>query len=65
MNESNNIVIYGRDHESPNKIRYGMTAHSNVTFGISVGMMPKVNEDCLGISRSGNEILMAIADGHW
>ena len=65
MNESNNIVIYGRNYESPNAIHCQKITVSNIAFGISVGVMPKINEDCLGISISGDEILMAVADGHW
>ena len=65
MSESNHIVIYGRNHESPKAIHCQKVKDSNIAFGISVGIMPKVNEDCLGISISGSEILMAIADGHW
>lgn len=65
MTELNNIVIYGRDNESANEIHFQTVENSNIAFGISVGVMPKVNEDCLGISISRDEILLAIADGHW
>ena len=65
MSESKNIVIYGRDYESPNEIHCQTIADSKIAYGISVGVMPKANEDCLGISISGDEILLSIADGHW
>jgi len=65
MSASNNIVIYGKDHESPNKIYCEAGEHSNIVYGMSVGTTPKVNEDCLGISITVDETLMAIADGHW
>jgi serine/threonine protein phosphatase PrpC len=63
--KSKNIVIYGRDHESANEIHCRTIEKSNIGIGISVGIMSKANEDCLGISRSGDEALLAIADGHW
>jgi serine/threonine protein phosphatase PrpC len=63
--KSNHIVIYGRDHESASEIHRRTIENSNIAFGISVGIMSKANEDCLGISKSGDEALLAIADGHW
>ena len=65
MSESKNTVIYGRDHESLNEIYCQTFETSNIAFGISVGVMPKANEDCLGISISRDELIIAIADGHW
>jgi len=65
MTESNSVVIYGRHHESPNEIHCQTFEKSNIAFGISEGITTKANEDCLGVSASGDEILMAIADGHW
>jgi serine/threonine protein phosphatase PrpC len=65
MTKSNTIVIYGKDHESSNKIHCQTIKESSIAFGISVGVMPKANEDCLGISISGEEVLFTIADGHW
>ena len=63
--KSKNVVIYGRDHESASEIYCRTIENSNIAFGISVGIMSKANEDCLGISKSGDEALLAIADGHW
>ena len=65
MSESKNIVIYGKDHEFPNEIHYQSIEDLGVAFGISEGVITKANEDCLGISASGGEMLFAIADGHW
>ena len=65
MSESKSIVIHGRDHESPHEIHYQTFENSSITFGTSVGVMPKANEDCLGVSISGDELIFAIADGHW
>lgn len=65
MSESSDIVIYGKNHESPNEIHGQTIENLSITYGISEGITTKANEDCLGISRSGNEILLAVADGHW
>ena len=65
MSESNNIVMYGRNHEFPKAIHCQKVKASNIAYGISVGVISKANEDCLGISIAGDEILMAVADGHW
>src|SRR5262245_22705117 len=65
MSEAKNIVIYGKDHEFPNEIHGQSIEDLSVAFGISEGVTTKANEDCLGISTSGGETLLAIADGHW
>jgi PPM family protein phosphatase len=65
MSDPNSIVIYGRDNEVPNEIHCQGIADSNIGFGISVGTTSKSNEDCLGISILENDVLLAIADGHW
>jgi len=65
MSASNNITVYGRDHESPNAIHCQSIEDLSVALGISEGMTTKPNEDCLGVSASGDETLLAIADGHW
>ena len=65
MVESKTIVIYGKDHESPNEIHCQPIESLNIALGISEGVTSKPNEDCLGVSTSGDEILLAIADGHW
>lgn len=65
MPEANTIVVYGKDHESPNEIYCRKMEDLDISFGISEGITTKANEDCLGISASGDETLLAIADGHW
>jgi serine/threonine protein phosphatase PrpC len=65
MSDPNSIVIYGRDYEVPNEIHCQVIADSSIGFGISVGTTSKSNEDCLGISILENDVLLAIADGHW
>jgi serine/threonine protein phosphatase PrpC len=63
MNDSKHIVVYGKDHEVPNEIY--CQVNTNIGFGMSVGTTSKANEDCLAISIWENDILLAIADGHW
>lgn len=65
MNVPNNIVIYGRDNQAPNEINCRVIADSKIGFGISVGTTSKPNEDCLGVSIFEDNVLLAIADGHW
>lgn len=65
MSKSKTIVIYGNNHESPNEIYCQIIENLNIALGISEGITTKPNEDCLGVSISGDEILLAIADGHW
>jgi len=65
MIDSNTIIVYGKDHETPNEIHSQVIANARVGLGISVGTTSKANEDCLGVSICGEEILLAIADGHW
>jgi serine/threonine protein phosphatase PrpC len=65
MSDSNNIVIYGRDYEAANEVYCQGIADSSISFGISVGTTSKSNEDCLGISILEEDVLLAIADGHW
>jgi serine/threonine protein phosphatase PrpC len=65
MSDPKHIVIYGRDHEAPNEIHCEVITNSKIGFGISVGTTSKANEDCLGISILEEDILLAIADGHW
>ena len=65
MIDSNTIVIYGREHETPNEIYSQVVDNADVGLGTSVGTISKANEDCLGVSIYGDEILLAMADGHW
>jgi len=65
MDELNNIVIYGRDYEAANKIHCQVIPDSRIGFGVSVGTTSKANEDGLGVSILEDDVLLAIADGHW
>jgi serine/threonine protein phosphatase PrpC len=65
MSDPNNIVIYGKDYEAPNKIHCQVIADAGIGFGISAGTTSKPNEDGLGISILEEDVLLAIADGHW
>lgn len=65
MSDPNTVVIYGKDHEIPNEIHSPVTMDASIGLGMSVGTTSKANEDCLGISILENDILLAIADGHW
>jgi serine/threonine protein phosphatase PrpC len=65
MSDPNSIVIYGRDNEVTNEIHCQVMADSKMGLGMSVGTVSKANEDCLGISILEDDVLLAIADGHW
>jgi serine/threonine protein phosphatase PrpC len=65
MIDSNNIVIYGKDYETPNEIHCQVIANAKIGLGMSVGTTSKSNEDCLGVSILEEDVLLAIADGHW
>ena len=65
MSEPNVVVIYGRDNEVPNEIHCQVLENSKTGLGSSEGTTSKPNEDCLGIAILGNDLLLAIADGHW
>jgi len=65
MLDSNHIVICGKDYETPNEIHCQVIADSKIGLGISVGTTSKANEDCLGVSMLEDDVLFAIADGHW
>lgn len=63
MSDASAVVIYGKDHEVPQEIYCQIQL--NIAFGMSVGTTSKANEDCLGMSRLPEDVLLAIADGHW
>jgi serine/threonine protein phosphatase PrpC len=65
MIDSNHIIIYGKDYEIPNEIHCQAIADSKIGLGISVGTTSKPNEDCLGVSIVEDDVLLAVADGHW
>jgi serine/threonine protein phosphatase PrpC len=65
MSVPNTVVIYGKDYEAPNEIHCQVMVDAGIGFGISAGTTSKPNEDCLGISILEEDVLLAIADGHW
>lgn len=65
MDNPQKIIVYGRDHETPNEIYCQLAENPCIGFGISVGVTQKANEDCIGISTLNTDILLSIADGHW
>jgi PPM family protein phosphatase len=65
MNDSIQEIVYGKQFETPNDIYCQTIPDSGIGFGISVGTIAKANEDCVGVSILGKEIILTIADGHW
>lgn len=65
MNNSTKATIFGRHHESEGKMYVQLLEAPNIALGISVGVTSKPNEDAIGVSVLGSEIVLAIADGHW
>lgn len=63
MSELHHVVIYGKDHEVPRKIF--CQGNADIGLGTSVGTTSKANEDCLGMTGWEEDVLLAIADGHW
>jgi len=58
-------MILGRDHELKGEIYSQSVESSNVALGTSVGVTSKPNEDAIGLTTVGMEMILAIADGHW
>jgi serine/threonine protein phosphatase PrpC len=65
MDKPAKVIVLGKDHEARGETWFGAWEASNVAWGTSVGVTAKPNEDCLGVSVWGTEIVLAIADGHW
>lgn len=65
MDNQTIITAFGRAYETPNEVHCQKVANSEIGVGISVGTTHKANEDGVGISISGKEAILAIADGHW
>jgi len=59
------VAIFGRDHEAKGEIYSQALESSHFALGTSVGVTSKPNEDCIGASVLGGEMVLAIADGHW
>jgi PPM family protein phosphatase len=65
MEELIRTIIFGRDHESRGEIYVQSFESSNIALGTSVGVTTKPNEDAVGVSVLGSEVVLALADGHW
>lgn len=59
------VTVLGKDHPIKNEIFTQSLEAVNIVLGTSVGTTSKPNEDCVGASISGTEIVLTIADGHW
>lgn len=65
MEQSQQITIFGRDHDAKGKVFLQSLNSLPVTLGTSAGTIAKPNEDSIGVSVRGSEMVLAIADGHW
>ena len=65
MATSQKITILGRDHVEKGGIFLQSLDSLPVALGTSAGSTAKPNEDAVGASVLGPELVLAIADGHW
>lgn len=65
MEYSQGITILGRDHDARGAIYLQSLDPLPVALGTSAGTTAKPNEDAVGVSALGKELVLAIADGHW
>ena len=65
MAPSQKITILGRDHDEKGKIFLRSLDSPPVALATSAGSTAKPNEDAVGVSVLGSELILAIADGHW
>lgn len=65
MDEIVQATIFGREHEGEGRIHVQDLAPFPIALGTSAGVRSKPNEDALGVSVLGAELVLAIADGHW
>lgn len=65
MDDVVKVTIFGRDHELQGEMYSRALASARIALGTSVGVTSKPNEDCVGVSVSESEMVLAIADGHW
>lgn len=59
------IVVFGRDHETKGEVCARALDSPTVAWAMSPGVASRPNEDGIGVSVRGGEIVLAIADGHW
>ena len=65
MSSVTNTTILGRDHDAKGEIYLQSLDPQPVALGTSAGTTAKPNEDAVGASSLGMELVLAIADGHW
>jgi serine/threonine protein phosphatase PrpC len=65
MEYSQQILILGRDHDAKGEIFVQSLESLPIALGTSAGTTVKPNEDSVGVSALGTELVLAIADGHW
>ncbi len=65
MEYSQAITILGRDHDARGVIYMQSLDPLPVALGTSAGTTAKPNEDAVGVSALGKELVLAIGDGHW
>jgi serine/threonine protein phosphatase PrpC len=65
MEYSQAITILGRDHDERGAIFLQSLDPLPVALGTSAGTTAKPNEDAVGVSALGKELVLAIGDGHW
>ncbi len=58
-------VLLGKDHQAQREVYTGSFASQHIAWGTSVGATMKPNEDAVGVSVLGAEVVLAVADGHW
>ncbi len=65
MEHLQEITILGRDHDARGEVYLQSLDPLPVALGTSAGTIAKPNEDAVGVSVLGKELVLAIADGHW
>jgi len=58
-------VILGPDHQAQREVYTRSFEPHHIAWGTSVGVTTKPNEDAVGVSVLGGEVVLAVADGHW
>lgn len=59
------VLLIGKDFPSLGQTHVQSIPKKNIAVGISAGKKDKPNEDALGVIISEQEVLLAVADGHW
>jgi serine/threonine protein phosphatase PrpC len=59
------ITILGKDHDAKGEIALQLLESPPVALGTSAGTTVKPNEDSVGVTALGPDLVLAIADGHW